>query len=123
MIRRLIGLQAVLGIVLFVAVGPGLTLSRCRMTGRVYLSCCCTALGAATAPSSLGDIAEGCCSVQRLTTPWRSAVTSAPVAVALPILATWTPLLQALPSNGRFVSRTNAPQGKASPRWLEALRI
>ena len=58
------------GFALAVAVGPGISLTRCSLTGRVSLDCCCDQVGGLSPTAALGDSAPGCCTVQRLAAPW-----------------------------------------------------
>jgi hypothetical protein len=123
MARQLASWTALLGVVVTLAIGPGLTLNRCLLTGQVSVHCCCAGADVGT-PDGLGDPAESCCNIQRLTPPWTSAETSRHVRPALIAIAASLPQLV---STLRSIATTPAVfepvVAESPPLWLGAPRI
>ncbi len=123
MARRVTGSLALAGLLLSVAAGPGLTLTRCLLTGRVALSCCCAGATTDAAPAGLGDPAERCCAFQHLAAPWmsssqvsvRAAAPALPASLPAPLAVFQPPAAAAAPP---FATLFETP-----PRWLRAARI
>jgi hypothetical protein len=121
--RKLASWTAQLGIALTLAIGPGLSLSRCLLTGQVSVNCCCAA-ASATTPQGLGDPAESCCDFQRLTAPWTSAETSPHVLPALIAVGGGLPQPLSILRSTRATRPVVEPVAAESPPlWLGAPRI
>ncbi len=84
---RWTGSLAVLGSVVSLAIGPGLTLTRCLLTGEVMLSSCCETPESAHHPDVL-DSADSCCSTERLVAPWTSAQVPVHTPSVAPVVST-----------------------------------
>ncbi len=116
--RTFIATVGVLGVALAAAVGPGVTLSRCLLTGKVTLACCCAA-ETPVAADQLGDAADGCCTVQTLAAPWQGSQLPHQSVVS-PSLALGFPLLNVLPAasvSARLTPRRTdwpAPSGRGA---------
>jgi hypothetical protein len=124
--RRLVSSLALLGILLAVAVGQGLTLTRCLLTGQVMLSCCC---GDQAAPQthneSTADEPDFCCSFEHLRAGWPTTQNSSRAdrrhADACGIDASvHAPFLFWLPLPRPIVS---GPIGESPPIWRSMLRV
>jgi hypothetical protein len=72
MASRIASMVALLGTLVTVAVGPGLTLVRCELTGDVMLECCCLEQAGGSDGSTAFSANDDCCTFQRLEAPWRS---------------------------------------------------
>jgi hypothetical protein len=63
---------ALIGTLVTIAVGPGVTLVRCELTGEVMLECCCLDDSLKPQGSPALTAADDCCSFQRVEAPWRA---------------------------------------------------
>ncbi len=119
---RLTAVLCLLGLSLSAAVGPGIRLLRCTLTGRVSIDCCCDASSGAAPDELGGPSTQGCCTVQRLASPWSAHQLSArpPSLAAAPDLARPT-LATGLAA--RAFQRPAAPSLYPPPLWLRVSRV
>jgi len=123
MANRVVGSIGLLAVALSVAIGPGLSINRCLMTGEVTLSCCC----AAETASGAGSVAAGdsCCSIERLEAPWnhRQVPSQSALDLGAPMPGAFTALLP-VPASLAWTERPSV-QYQGPPLWLTtaALRI
>ncbi|MHB1845432.1 MAG: hypothetical protein ACYCWW_11430 [Deltaproteobacteria bacterium] len=85
-VRRVIATLGLLALALTLGVGPGLTLSRCLITGRVMVACCCASVEVGAAGDRIGEAQSGCCASQTLSAPWQGTQLPQRAAVAAPAL-------------------------------------
>ena len=117
---RLASCLVVLGVGLSMAIGPGMTLTRCLLTGDVMLSCCC----APNAADQKGvDAPDDCCSKQHLSAPWTSTQVPVHAPSVAPPMASWALALVFVPPVFDGALLLPEPEGGPPPLWLGAPRI
>jgi hypothetical protein len=109
-----------------VAIGPGITLVRCLLTGQVQLTCCCIHDDDG-APAELLEATDDCCQFVHLDASWQRS-SSPPSSVEL--LAPNAPLIPSPwpggSSSAQLISAAAAPEDPSPPPlWLstQSLRI
>jgi hypothetical protein len=122
--RRLLACLGLSSIVLAIVVGDGLTLTRCLLTGRVMLSCCCQTSAPSPSSESTAEEPETCCSFQHLAAGWPTAPTMSRSAT-LPTFALTDRAPTAAGIERVTSRRANASPsvGEPPPIWRTALRI
>ncbi len=83
--QRSVSVLCLVGALLAIGVGPGISLARCSFTGRVSIDCCCEK-GAGGPLAALRAESAGCCTVQNLSAPWASAQAPSGGGVTAPAL-------------------------------------
>ncbi len=74
--KRLVALLLATSGFLAVAIGPGISLVRCELTGEVQLTCCCGARDIASSQEQL-EASDDCCQFAHLDASWqRSSLSS-----------------------------------------------
>jgi hypothetical protein len=68
------------------AIGPGVSLVRCLLTGEVHLTCCCGERDAAS-PAKRLETTDPCCQFTHLDASWQRSSLFSPLDLAEPPLA------------------------------------
>ncbi|MHB8419473.1 MAG: hypothetical protein ACYDCL_15465 [Myxococcales bacterium] len=119
---RVLALPCLVGVLLSTAIGPGLSLVRCNLTGHVSIDCCCASPEAAR-PDALGDEPSGCCTITHLSAPWNSIQVATPGVQPAAVTVVALLGLDRSPWAGSAFLRPTAPIFATPRRWLDAARI
>jgi hypothetical protein len=110
---RSIALSLTLAALTATAIGPGVSLVRCLLTGEVHLTCCCGERDPASSAQHL-EATDPCCQFTHLDASWQRSSLFSHFDLAEPLLAVasgWHPLpLLAPPTTSRaLVSHATSP--------------
>jgi hypothetical protein len=125
--KRLIAIAVVAAGLMAVAIGPGVSLVRCLLTGEVHLTCCCGERDAFSSAERL-EATDDCCQFVHLDASWqRSSLVSpvevlqAPMSVAISVSPSWSASCGV--SSARVIVSPIRGRGSSPPLWLSTSSV